>query len=123
VFGNKEKKAQDAVAAQAALDRLLALPVTDLAVEILPAFAPGAVLGSGGRVNATLAANFLTKQGPRVSGSIKSMLGPAQEGLQALDRAGLITQGGAPSGTSPSYTVTRLGESALADGSARRYLS
>jgi hypothetical protein len=62
MFGNKDKKAHDASAAQAALDRLLALPVSELA------------------------ANSLTKQGPRVSGSVMSLLGPAQEGLQALER-------------------------------------
>jgi hypothetical protein len=123
MFGNKEKKAAEAAAAKAALDRLLALPVTELAAEILPAFKPGVASGSAGRVNALLAANFLTKQGPRVGGNVKSLLGPAQEGLQALERDGLIRQGGSPSGTSPSYTLTRLGESALAEGSARRHLS
>jgi hypothetical protein len=123
LFGNKQKKAEHDAAAQAALDRLLELPVLDLAAEILPAFNSGAVSGSGGRVNALLAANFLTKQGPRVSGNVRSLLGPAREGLQALEHAGLITQGGSSSGASPSYTVTRLGQTALAEGSAHKYLS
>jgi hypothetical protein len=123
LFGDKHKKAEHQAAAQGALDRLLGLPVLALAAEILPAFNPGAVSGSGGRVNALLAANFLTKQGPRASGNVRSLLGAAQEGLQALEHAGLITQAGSNSGASPSYTITRLGQTALTEGSARRYLS
>jgi hypothetical protein len=35
MFGNKEEKAAQAAAAQAKADRLLALPVADLAAEIM----------------------------------------------------------------------------------------
>ena len=123
MFGNKEKKAAQDGAAQEALDRLLALSPAELAAAILPAFSPGAVSGSGGRVNALLAANFLSKQGPRVSGGVKTLLGPAQAGLQALEHGGLITHGGSPAGSTPSYIVTDLGRSVLADGSVREHLS
>ena len=40
LFGNKVEKRAEEAAAQEAVDRLVGLPVADLAVEILPAFGP-----------------------------------------------------------------------------------
>jgi hypothetical protein len=41
MFGDKAEKAARAAEAQAAAERLIALPAADLAVEIMPVFGPG----------------------------------------------------------------------------------
>jgi hypothetical protein len=48
LFGNKEEKAAKAAAAQAESERLIALPVADLAAEIMPAFGPDGIEAKSG---------------------------------------------------------------------------
>lgn len=112
LFGNKDEKRAKEAAAQAESERLMALPVADLAAEIMPAFGPDGInAGSGHRqgpmeVTEWLFASTSTKVRYR-----QPTLGPVIEGLQMLDNAGLLAQrnfGGSNSSAS-TYHATRLG--------------
>lgn len=124
LFGNKEEKAAKKEAARAESDRLVALPVADLAVEIMPAFGPdGIQAGSGHRQGAVEVAKWLLSD---FDGSVKysqPVLGPSIEGLKALERAGLLESRNFGSGNAATYHATRLGETALAEGSVKQQLS
>jgi hypothetical protein len=121
LFGNRGEKAAQEAAAQAETERLLALPVADLAAEIMPAFGPdGIQAGSGHRqgpmeVTSWLLASFSKKVKYR-----QPILGPTIEALQALDNAGLLERRSFGGGS--TYHATRLGETALADGSVAAHL-
>jgi hypothetical protein len=122
LFGNRAEKAQKAAAAQAETDRLLALPLADLAAEIMPAFGPGGIdAGSGHSQGAIEVTTWLLSS---FSGSVKyrqPILGPVIEGLQVLDNAGLVERRAFGGGS--TYHATRLGEASLADGSVSRRLN
>ena len=125
MFGNKAQKAARAAEADAVIQRLLALPVADLAVEIMPVFGPGGVrskisLGMGTRE----IVSWLLSSGERGTVQVRQLwqlLGPVREGLQALEHAGLVLR--VQSGDSSYVQATRLGLAALAEGSVRSYLS
>jgi hypothetical protein len=125
LFGNSEEKKAKEAAAQAESERLVGLPATDLATEIMPAFgADGIDAKSGHRqgpmeVTEWLLASTSTKVKYR-----QPILGPVIEGLQLLDNAGLVGRrnfGGSNSSAS-TYHATRLGEEALASGTVRERL-
>lgn len=126
LFGNKDEKAAREAAAKAESQRLVALPVTDLAAELMPAFGPdGLQTRSGHRQGPVELSTWLLSS---FSTSVKyrqPLLGPVMEGLQALEHAGLVERRGFGGGSSSSSTchATRLGQTALGEGSVRRYLS
>ena len=122
MFGNKQEKADQDAVARIEADRLLALPVPDFAAEVMRAFGPGGVPTTGGRRVGTLQiAVWLMKPFPRGSTHLKVLLDPIREGLQALENAGLVLRRHLGQGSS-EYVATRVGESALADGSVRQHL-
>jgi hypothetical protein len=122
MFGNKQEKADQDAAALVEAERLLGLPVPDLAAEIMRAFGPGGVPTTGGRrIGLLPIAAWLMRPFPRGSSHIKVLLDPVREGLQALLNAGLIIRRGLGQSSS-DYVATRLGESALADGTVRQHL-
>ncbi|HSZ99088.1 MAG TPA: hypothetical protein VK802_01830 [Streptosporangiaceae bacterium] len=122
MFGNKQEKADQDAVARIEADRLLALPVPDFAAEVMRAFGPGGVPTTGGRRVGTLQiAVWLMKPFPRGSTHLKVLLDPIREGLQALENAGLVLKRHLGQGSS-EYAATRVGESALADGSVRQHL-
>jgi len=49
--------------------------------------------------------------------------GPGREGLRALEHAGLVAQRTTGDGGNPAKSATRLGETALAEGSVCQYLT
>ncbi len=58
---------------------------------------------------------------PRGTKYLKDLQQPAREGLQALENAGLVLQsGGQALGW---FSATRLGQSALADGTVAEHLN
>ncbi len=125
LFGNREEKRARETAAQLESERLAALPVADLAAEIMPAFGPGGIEARPGhqrgamQVTEWLFASTSTKVKYR-----QPVLGPTIEGLQVLESAGLLSRrnfGGSGSSAS-TYEATRAGNEALADGSVRRRL-
>jgi hypothetical protein len=125
LFGNREEKRAKEIAAEAESERLVALPVADLAAEIMPAFGPDGIEARPGhqrgamQVTEWLFSSTSTKVKYR-----QPVLGPTIEALQVLETAGLLSRrnfGG--TGTSAStYEATRAGTEALADDSVRRRL-
>ncbi|HWH19612.1 MAG TPA: hypothetical protein VN671_03700 [Solirubrobacterales bacterium] len=110
LFGSKNKedrRAADA-AAKAEADRLVALPVPDLAAEILPAFGPDGP-GKGDKEIGTLGIGmFLLRDHPQSSRYVKQLVGPIREGIQALENEGMIERRVRNIGGS-TVSVTRAG--------------
>jgi hypothetical protein len=122
-FGNREAKAAQAEAAQAETDRLVALPVADLAAEIMPAFGPdGLQTRSGHRQGPMEITSWLLASFPGKVKYRQPLLGPVIEGLQALEHAGLVERRSFGGGTASTYHASRLGQTALDEGSVRRYV-
>jgi hypothetical protein len=145
VFRNKHEKTtrtaqpQD-TEAKAEVERLVALPVADLAAELLPAFAPDAEfptrLSSGRNFRTAPEAREWLMQAYGNGRTyiqqlrdgmtyLEDLERPVLEALQALEHACLITQevrALAHGMYVTGMSITRLGESALADGNVLRYL-
>jgi hypothetical protein len=123
-FGDKEAKATQAEAAQAESDRLVALPVPALAAEIMPAFGPdGLQTRTGHQQGAMQVTSWLMAD---VSDKVRyrqPVLGPVIEGLTALEHAGLLERRSFGSGSAATYHATRLGQSALAEGTVEQQLT
>jgi hypothetical protein len=122
LFGHKEEKRAKEAAAQAESDRLLALPVRELAVEIMPAFGPDGINAkSGHRQGPMEVVSWLLPDTP-----VKyrqPMLGPVIEALGVLEHAELLTRRTFGSkGQASTYHATRLGETALVEGTIRQQL-
>lgn len=123
MFGNKAEKAARDGSAQAEVDRLLALPLPDLAVEILGAFGPGGMqIKSGRRKGVFEVSEWLVAPNP--SRYRQPLIQPVLEGLQKLEHAGLLLKRSfGASAQATTYDLTRAGEAALASGNARAQLS
>src|SRR3954447_12990592 len=91
LFGNKQEKEAKAGAAQAESDRLVALPVRELAAEVMPAFGPdGIAAGGGHRQGPMEVASWLL---PDASVKYRQpILGPVIEALGVLESANLLTR-------------------------------
>jgi hypothetical protein len=121
LFGNKEEKAAQQAAAIAEIERLCGLPVADLAAEILPAWGPnGARRLLGNSPGSLQIVAWLVADYPRKP-SIKPLLEPVKEAIQALEHAGLLLRKIIGDGGS-TVDLTRLGETALAEGTVRQHL-
>jgi hypothetical protein len=121
VFGNKADKAAAAAAAQAEVDRLLALALPDFAAAILPAYGPsGMQIKSGRRAGAFEVSEWLIA--PHPTGYRQPLIQPVLEGLQSLEHAGLLLKRNFGTSGGTTYALTRAGEAALADGTVRRQL-
>jgi hypothetical protein len=91
LFGNKEKKAAEEEAARAEFERLMALPVTALAVEIMPAFGPDGPRPSGGKgINILQVLSYMTRGTPRLTKYGQQLMDPLREGVQLLEQSGLL---------------------------------
>jgi hypothetical protein len=88
----------------------------------MPVFGPGgASTKMGQRIGTLQIANWLPSSVPRGTGQLKQVLEPVREGVQVLENAGLVLRRNLGEGSS-YLQVTRLGETALAEGSVRKYL-
>jgi hypothetical protein len=122
LFGKSEEKIAQEAAAQAAFERLSALPVADLAAEILPAFGPDQTRTAHSLVGACV---WLMDSQPRGKRYLIDLKRPVQEALQALEHAGLLigkVRSGGSGNAQTIMNITRMGETALAEGDIRRYL-
>lgn len=121
LFGNKEEKRNQDAAAQAEAERLLGLPLEDLAAEILPAFGPDGPGKGEKSLNVLQVGSFLMREFPRGASQIRQLLDPIREGLMRLEHSELIrtqlmsTGGG-------RLVVTRRGLEALASADPARYI-
>jgi hypothetical protein len=114
LFGSKNKtdKQADAVAAEAEVDRLVGLPVPELAAEVLPAFGPDGP-GKGTKEIGTLQVGmFLMRDFPRGNQHIKRLVDPIREAFQSLENDALIERRVHNIGGS-NVRVTRQGLSAI----------
>jgi hypothetical protein len=125
LFGNKDQKAAADAAAAAEVERLIALPVANLAADVMPAFTPGAIPGHGVHIEKIGVSRWLLKSYPRglKSKNVQRLLEPVTEALQALEHAGLVKLEVGGGGHQSLYSVTRLGETVIAEGSARERLT
>jgi hypothetical protein len=123
LFGNKEEKAARQAAAEAEANRLGALPAGELAAELMPAFGPdGPGRGRRHEVNLLQLSNWLLRSFPGGPKYLRDLERPTREAVQALEHAGLIERLG-QHGVGQRFAATRLGEDAIAEGSARQHLS
>jgi len=122
LFGNREQKAADEAAAAAEAARLTGLSPSELAVELMPVFGPGgpkASAGTGG-LNLLQIGIALMEKFPRGVSQLRQLEQPMREALQVLEHSELISRTTIRTGT--WFSVTRLGESALADGSVASHV-
>jgi hypothetical protein len=112
LFGRKgEKRAEDAAAKEEA-DRLVALPVEDLATAILPAFGPAGPGRDGNEIGTFQVAMFLMDRFPGGRQFVKPLFGPVGEGIQLLEHQGLVERRVRNIGGSV-VSVTRAGQAAI----------
>ncbi len=121
LFRKSEEKVTQERAAQTEVDRLKELSVDDLAAELLPAFGPEGIPHSGGGLRPQELCKWLLTSYPRAFWiNPGQLLMPVREGLQRLEHANLLSS--APYERMTVWRITRLGETALAEGKARQYL-
>ena len=119
--GSRPDRQAEIAAARAESERLIALPIGELAVEILPAFGPSGMnirIGSqrGPReVLKWLLPDLPVRYWPPV-------IGPVIEALGVLEHANLLTRRSWGESGSSTYDVSRLGQSTLTDGTVRQLL-
>ena len=123
VFGDKAEKQAKAAAAEAESERLSALPVHELAVEVMPAFGPNGINAKAGhRQGPFEVVSWLVPDLPVKYRS--TVLGPVIEALGVLEHANLVTlRSFGKEGGASTYRASRLGEAALAEGTVREQLS
>ena len=119
LFASKEEKD----ASQAESDRLRALPVEDLAAEVMGAFGPdGLQIKSGNQQGAVQVVGWLMRNHLTKVKYTQPILGPTIEALGILDVAGLVDERTFGKGNAKTYHATRRGEEALAAGDVRARL-
>ena len=121
LFGNREPREAELAAAKSEADRLAALTPAQLAVEVMPAFGPdGPKASQRYGINVFQVGMALMKNTPRGNSEMRELLQPIREALQVLEHAELITRNSGEDTT--WYKATRLGETALAEGSVQTYV-
>jgi hypothetical protein len=124
LFGNKEEKAEQEAAGAAEVERLNALSGDQLAVELMPAFGPDGARSKGrAGSNAMAVIQWLVADHPRHP-SLRPLADSVPPALQRLAAAGLLKASGSGIGSGvDSYSLTPLGEEALAESSVAQHLS
>ena len=121
LFGKSEQRRAQETAAQAECERLSRLPAADLAAEILPAFRAGQKHPANGPLGAS---EWLMAEYPRgvAARCVQQLRQPVAAAIQALEHAGLLHQVLGGEGRRTRFAITSVGETALAENSARSYL-
>ena len=136
LFGDKEERAAKRAAADAEVERLLALTVWELAAEILPTFGAGGIHSGGmkrdwsGEIGDEIAKSLVGARsaGPSSVTSRQALSIPILEAIQALESAGLLLwtlehrRGFGSFDHQQRLQITRLGQATLDEGRARVYL-
>jgi hypothetical protein len=124
LFRKSEEKAAREEAGRVEFERLMALPMPDLARELMPAFGPDGPHGRGpdGGINILQLLGWVsTSHFPGGVSYQRKLMEPVREGVQALERAGLVLSTRRQQGT--WMAATRLGQTALADGTVQDHLA
>lgn len=117
---NSEPTAVD-TQAQARLAELGTMPPAELARQLLPGLGPEGVPHARGGVTPQVLCKWLVEDTPGVAKfNPLQLLMPVREALQQLEHASLVTQSGRDRAT--IWRITRLGETALADGTLASHL-
>ncbi len=133
LFRKSEEKAAREEAGRGEFERLVALPVTDLASELMPAFGPDGLQPLHGRDSGPPASGLpawginllqLVRWVSRTycpSGAVdaRQLMEPVREGLQPLENAGLVLRTRRHQDT---WAATSLGTTALAEGTVQDHL-
>jgi len=117
VFRRNEEKAARKAAAKEEIARLRAVPVDDLAVDVLPALGPdGPTRGTSIRVQQLC--EYLLRDYPG-AGQMDTLdlTAPVNRALDMLDDAGLVSPISVQ--RTPIWRITPLGERILAEGTVR----
>ncbi len=122
-FGDSDEKQARNAAAQQETDRLVSLPLPGLAAEVMAAFGPdGMEVKSGHQAGAMQVTSWLLEDYSSKVKYRQPVLGPTIEALGLLETAGLVTGRNFGSGNAQTYQPTRLGLTALADGTVGKVL-
>ena len=123
LFGNSAEKDTKAAAAQAESDRLKALPVDELAAEVMLFFGPAGVSQkTGHRQGPVDVAKWLLADYSTKTKYTQPVLGPSIEALGALENAGLVERMSRGNSGASAYRATRAGDEAITNGSIGRHL-
>jgi hypothetical protein len=124
LFGNKEEKAEKEAAGAAEVERLVSLPVDDLAAELMPAFGPDGAKSKGKQGTPPMQIiQWLLSDFP-YHPSLKPLVDSVLTALERMVAAGLLSRSTSGIGTgAQSFKLTPLGESTLADGSIEQRLA
>jgi len=120
VFRRNEEKAARKAAAKEEIARLRAVPVDDLAVDVLPALGPdGPTRGTSIRVQQLC--EYLLRDYPGAGQmDTLNLTAPVNRALDMLDDAGLVSPISVQ--RTPVWRITPLGERILAEGTVRERL-
>ncbi len=117
LFRKSGDKAAREEEGRVAFERLTALPASDLASELMPAFGPDGPRGRGpdGAINILQLLSWVNKTHfPSGISYMRKLNEPVREGLQSLEHAGLVLV--TRRQDSEWMAATRAGQTALADG-------
>jgi hypothetical protein len=124
LFGKSEEKKAHQAAAEAEVERLNALPAAQLARELMPAFGSDGPR-AGKEINSLQASAWLMRSYPQGGSHARQLHRAVCEGIACLERAGLVEVLGGTRGsiaTGAHLRATRVGDTALADGSVAQHL-
>jgi hypothetical protein len=120
LFRRNEEKAARKAAARVEIERLRAVPVDDLAAELLPALGPdGPTHGTSIRVQ-QLCEYLLTDYPGAGQMDTLNLTAPVNRALDVLEGIGLVSPISVQ--RTPVWRITSLGERALADGTVQERL-
>ena len=119
LFGKSQEKLAREAAAKAEAERLMALPVTDVAAELMEAFRPSDGTAASGKGDLQIAM-WTMRSFKGGDHHVRELKAPVAEGLQVLINAGLLVR---TESRGPGWLkVTRAGETALAQNNVRECL-
>jgi hypothetical protein len=120
LFRRNEDKAARKAAAKDEIERLRALNVNDLAVDLMPALGPDGPT-QGASVREQQVCEYLLRDHPGAGFTeTLRLLAPVSRALERLRAAGLVYP--ISISRSPRWQITPQGKSTLADGSVRERL-
>lgn len=117
LFGRSKENGAAAENAQGEVERINALPVEELAAEIMPAFGPDGARG-GREINALQISNWMMRSCSGGAGHLRELHQAVCEGVQVLEHAELVQVFSGERGsfaTGAHAKATRLGVKALAN--------
>jgi hypothetical protein len=121
LFRKSEEQLAQRAAAEAEIARLQALPVKQLASQLLPLLGPDGIHGGHSSVRSQELCDRLLEDYPGISSMKRlDLLSAVGKGLDALKLAGLVSTRSYQ--RSPTWSITPLGAGTLEDGTLEQRL-